>query len=174
MNFKKGFTLIEIIIVIGIMAVLTAIIIPSLTAVRAKNRDTERIADIGTIQLGLLNYYSKNDYYPTSIDPAVNSDILQYITHDALYDSYGSLYTYVPLTRNSGGSAPCTSYHLGAALEAPNSQIDLNDQFNSTDNISDDGHKAMNGYVWCDGYSGPGLAPGVTADGHYSYNIHPN
>ena len=170
MNFKKGFTLIEIIIVIGIMAVLTAIIIPSLTAVRAKNRDTERIADIGTIQLGLLNYYSKNDYYPTSIDPAVNSDILQYITHDALYDSYGSLYTYVPLTRNSDGGVPCTSYHLGAVLEAPNGQIDQNDKFNS--NVS--GSPEMNGYFWCDDYHGLGLAPGTTANGGYAYNIHPN
>ena len=162
MNFKKGFTIVEIIIVIAIMAILTAIAIPSLNNVRAKNRDTERIADIGTIQLGLLNYYSKYGSYPTVLDPN-DPNLKQYISADAFVGPDGKSYGYVPLTRS--GSTNCTSYHLGTVLESPSGQIDSTDQFSST--VS--GSSAMNGYIYCAGYSGSGLATGTL-----NYNIHPN
>jgi len=165
MDFKKGFTLIEIVVVIGIIGVLTVIILPSLSSVRARNRDTERISDIGTLQLSLLNYYSKYGYYPESLN-ASDSKLAPFITANLLVDPDGNAYEYVPLKRGSG--TRCTYYHLGTTLESQTGQINSTDTFSTVGTIS-------NGYQYCGTYPGPGIAPpDFTSDPKiYNYNVHP-
>ncbi|MEI6191032.1 MAG: prepilin-type N-terminal cleavage/methylation domain-containing protein [bacterium] len=165
MKFKKGFTLIEIVVVIGIIGVLTVIILPSLSNVRARNRDTERISDIGTIQLGLLNYYSKYGYYPQILDKA-STTLKQFITPEAFIDPSGNDYNYVPLKRGSG--TKCTYYHLGTTLESQTGQINSTDTFSTVGTIS-------NGYQYCGTYSGSGIAPPdfISNPKVYNYNVHP-
>jgi prepilin-type N-terminal cleavage/methylation domain-containing protein len=166
MKFKKGFTLIEIVVVIAIMGILTVIIIPSLNSARSRNRDMERVADIGTIQLGLLNYYAKYGSYPTELDPA-STTINQYIVESAFVDPDGSFYDYVSLKRSG---TKCTYFHLGATLESQIGQIDKTDTFSSVpESIS-------NGYSYCDSsYSGPGIAAPdlINTPPVYNYNIRP-
>ena len=53
-------------IVIAIIGILTAIVVESTSASRAKARDTRRISDIKDIQLGLAVYYDVNRDYPTA------------------------------------------------------------------------------------------------------------
>jgi prepilin-type N-terminal cleavage/methylation domain-containing protein len=161
MKFKKGFTLIEIVVVIGIIGVLTVIILPSLSNVRTRNRDTERISDIGTIQLGLLNYYSKYGYYPDSLDPA-STTLQQFITPEAFLDPDGNDYNYVPLKRGTG--TKCTYYHLGTTLESQTGQVDKTDNFDSRSSGSAD----MNRYVYCGAYTGPGIGTSTL-----NYNVRP-
>jgi len=164
MKFKKGFTLLEIVVVIAIMGILTVIIIPSLNSARSRNRDMERVADIGTIQLGLLNYYAKYGFYPSSL----LDDKLD-IVDAALVDPNGDDYAYIPLKRNTA-STKCTYFHLGATLESQTGQIDEADKFDSRVSGSTD----MNNYVWC-GYSGSGIAPPDFESNPkiYNYNVHP-
>ncbi len=158
---KKGFTLIEVVAVIAIMGVLTVIIIPSLNSARSRNRDMERVADIGTIHLGLSNYYAKYGSYPTELDPA-STTINQYIVESAFVGPDDKPYKYVPLKRSTG--TKCTYFHLGAELESQAGQVDQTDTFNSTV----DGSEDMNNYVYCGGYTGPGLSPG-----NLNYNVRP-
>ena len=160
MKLKKGFTLIEVIVVIGIVGVLTVIVFPAINNIRAKNRDTERVADIATIQLGLLYYYNQatsSAGYPSTLSELIT----KYVPAEALVSPDGRSYTYVPLTRNSSGVKPCTYYQLGVTLESQSTQIDKADTFNTTANPN------TNGYYWCD-YGGPGLSTGGT-----NYNVHP-
>jgi len=51
MNFKKSFTLVELMIVIAILAILSAIVLFALNPIRLFDnfRDTRRVADINTI-----------------------------------------------------------------------------------------------------------------------------
>ena len=62
--FNKGFTLIELMVVIAIIGVLSAVILPSLNEARMKSRDTRRISEIKQISTALELYYLDNNVYP--------------------------------------------------------------------------------------------------------------
>lgn len=64
LSLKEGFTLVELMIVIAIIALLTGIIMTNLTSSRAKSRDGKRISDLGQIQLALSLYYDRCKQYP--------------------------------------------------------------------------------------------------------------
>ncbi|MEK7162960.1 MAG: type II secretion system protein [Patescibacteria group bacterium] len=65
---KKGFTLIEILIVVAIIGLLTSVVLVGLGSSRAKGRDARRTADLHQTQNALELYYSKNQSYPNVAD----------------------------------------------------------------------------------------------------------
>ena len=62
----SGFTLTELLVVIGIIALLASIIIAGSASSRKTSRDARRIADIGQISVALESYYASNQAYPTT------------------------------------------------------------------------------------------------------------
>ena len=64
-NKNKGFTLIEFLVVIFIIAVLAAAILVSLSKARMSSRDNRRKSDLATLQQALEMYYSDNHKFPT-------------------------------------------------------------------------------------------------------------
>jgi prepilin-type N-terminal cleavage/methylation domain-containing protein len=60
---KKGFTLLEILVVIGIIAVLVGLATTSYSTAQKKARDTKRKSDLRTIQNCLEQYYSYNNNF---------------------------------------------------------------------------------------------------------------
>lgn len=64
MKNTKGFTLIELMIVIAIIGVLAVALVPQLTGAQARSRDTARVADIGNISTVLSTYFSDQWAYP--------------------------------------------------------------------------------------------------------------
>lgn len=67
-KFSKGFTLIEMLIVITIIALLASLILVGMGGARAKTRDSRRIADLHNVMNALELYYAKNAYYPIESD----------------------------------------------------------------------------------------------------------
>lgn len=61
---KKGFTLIEILIVVSIIGLLASVVLVGLGSFRARGRDARRIADLRQTQNALELYYTKNTRYP--------------------------------------------------------------------------------------------------------------
>lgn len=61
---KKGFTLIEILIVVGIIGLLASVVLSGLGSVRGRGRDTRRVADLRQVQQGLELYYTRCQRYP--------------------------------------------------------------------------------------------------------------
>lgn len=61
---KSGFTLIEILVVIGIIGILASIVFVSLANARAKAIDTRRISDIRAISSALLQFNIQFNRYP--------------------------------------------------------------------------------------------------------------
>lgn len=135
----KGFTLIEMLIVITIIALLSSLILVGMGGARAKSRDARRIADLHNVQNALELYYAKTGTYPKPTEASeystlktllINAGIgVSKIPDDPLNDAT-RYYRY-------GGSADGTNYVLGAQLEQQDVALD-NDVDGSVNGINCD------------------------------------
>jgi prepilin-type N-terminal cleavage/methylation domain-containing protein len=66
-SFKRGFTLIELMITITILAITFGVIITSATAVRKAGRDGQRQSDLLTLKTALQQFYADQNYFPDSM-----------------------------------------------------------------------------------------------------------
>ena len=68
MNYKKGFTLLEILLVVGIIAILAGIVIIAINPNKmlASARNTQRSNDLREINSALVQYYIDHNNYPAS------------------------------------------------------------------------------------------------------------
>ncbi len=62
---QKGFTLVELLVAIGIIGILATITTVSVSSIRAKGRDTKRVTDVKAIQANLEIFAETNGGYPT-------------------------------------------------------------------------------------------------------------
>jgi general secretion pathway protein G len=62
---KKGFTLIEILIVVAILSIVSAILAVSFGNIRSKSEDSRRKTDLEEVRSALEQYKSNNNSYPT-------------------------------------------------------------------------------------------------------------
>lgn len=62
---SRGFTIVEIVVVVTVIAILTAIVSLGFIQQQAKGRDSERVASARLITESLEKYYDKNGEYPS-------------------------------------------------------------------------------------------------------------
>ncbi len=129
---SRGFTLVELLIVIAIIAMLTAIVLTSLISSRQKSRDAHRVADLKEVQKALEIYFDTNQTYPVSgagpaypIPPVLYNGTTQFLAGLPQNPS-GTPYRYLatrgaasPFTRCD--VAPCINFLLYVTLENSNS-----------------------------------------------------
>ncbi|MEJ0072566.1 MAG: type II secretion system protein [Candidatus Saccharibacteria bacterium] len=142
-NKSKGFTIVELLIVIVVIGILATLVIVTFTGIQQKARDSKRKTDIGAIQASLESYYSSNNTYPTLTD--LNSDTwrstnMKGFDPNALQDPKGNSptllagqtpsgtqYSYdvtpTGCVDTAGATNPCTNYGIYAKLEADGSII---------------------------------------------------
>ena len=65
----KGFTLIEILVTVIIIAILTAIAVVSYVSINRRSRDVKRKSDLEQVRQALEMYRSDNGFYP-AVDPS--------------------------------------------------------------------------------------------------------
>ncbi|MBI4993780.1 type II secretion system protein [Candidatus Wolfebacteria bacterium] len=70
---KKGFTLIEMLIVVAIIAILSSVFLVGLRGFRSSAYDARRLADLQKIQSYLEIYYTKYRCYPSSQTPGCST-----------------------------------------------------------------------------------------------------
>jgi len=63
-KIQRGFTLIEILVVVAIIGLLSGVILVGLNNARKQGRDARRIADLRQVQNALELYFQKNGKYP--------------------------------------------------------------------------------------------------------------
>jgi prepilin-type N-terminal cleavage/methylation domain-containing protein len=61
---NQGFTLIEILIVVAIIAILASVVLVGLGPTQAAGRDARRVSDLAEVQNGLQLFYGACGYYP--------------------------------------------------------------------------------------------------------------
>lgn len=97
---KSGFTLVELIIVMAVVAILASVVIPSFSKHVRTSRRSEAITTLLTTHRNYEQYYSENGSYPTSnTELPSNSDYYQYSSTVS-----GKIYT-ITATAQSGQTA---------------------------------------------------------------------
>jgi prepilin-type N-terminal cleavage/methylation domain-containing protein len=106
---EKGFTIIELTIVLALIAIFAAVFFVSLGNTRQDARDTQRIGDMQTILGAQNSYYSHNDYFFTDDGSGGIPDISGYLTGPS--DQGGGTYIW----KNNTGCDPDGEYFCAYA-----------------------------------------------------------
>ena len=73
---KKAFTLLEMLIVLGIIATILSALAVSFSTTQKKSRDAKRKGDIKALQSGLEQYYVTCDYsYPVDVSDTLGTSL---------------------------------------------------------------------------------------------------
>lgn len=64
---QKAFSLIELMVVIGIVAIISAVSIGSLSVIQENSKDTQRQADLQVLKGALQQFYADQNFYPNSL-----------------------------------------------------------------------------------------------------------
>jgi len=120
-NKNKGFTIVELLIVIVVIGILATLVIVTFTGIQQKGRNSQRQTDINAVDSQVEAFYAQHGFYPTQADLATASFVTKYLKGldpESLRDPKqatggtigttvsSSQYSYVAL--NSGGTG-CTN-----------------------------------------------------------------
>src|SRR5271170_5409527 len=65
---NKGFTIVELLIVIVVIGILALLVITTYSGIQAKARNAKRQSDIKSLQTQVEAFFSQNGYYPSRTD----------------------------------------------------------------------------------------------------------
>ncbi len=128
-NERKGFTLIEILIVVAIIAILASVVLVGLGPTQQAGRDARRISDLQEDQNGLELFYNKCGFYPGTAGTTCTGGSPGGTTWASVQTALSGANIGVstvpqdPSTNRTymyGYDSGNTSYILGAALENAN------------------------------------------------------
>ncbi|MBU1091705.1 type II secretion system GspH family protein [Patescibacteria group bacterium] len=130
---NRGFTIIEMLIVLAIIAMLSSIAMSLFSSSKAKARDSRREEDMKDIQNGLNLYVSNSQIYPICDEEVINgaSDCLSQVM---ISTGFMKGVPYDPLGRGTGGS--CGGSNPEYCYVSPDGFSYMLRYFLETDNIS--------------------------------------
>lgn len=132
MIFKRGYSLFEVLVVLGMVIILLGVVLVRLDTSRERARDNKQIARIQQLTLALQDYMAACHAYPDELDAGANntrgggtcSTDLGTILGN--YEVNLSDFSYVPLRSNS---TYCDGFHVSIRLEGNHPQLENDDDF---------------------------------------------
>lgn len=124
MKNKKGFTLVEVLLVIVIIAILTAIVLVAINPARqvAQANNTKRRADVNTILNAISQYMVDNSGTApssiTAVATVMGDDAAEIDICADLVPTYLAALPYDP-TATGAGYTDCNTYYLGYTVSEP-------------------------------------------------------
>jgi len=109
---QKGFTIVELLIVIVVIGILATLVIVTFTGIQKKARDSQRQTDINATNGQLAAFYTNYGFYPTVADLQTASFLSSYmkgLDPESLKDPKG------PSKNVTGGTAAVDQYSYVAA-----------------------------------------------------------
>lgn len=126
---ERGFTLIELMVVVAIIAILAGILIPNFVNARAQAQTAACESNLRSIATSLELYYTDNQVYPTASNASVQPSLLTsngvaYLDNtpkDPAAQTASAAYS-LTTTQASGGSPAtytitCPGVHVGSTLQ---------------------------------------------------------
>lgn len=117
-NSKKAFTLLELLVVVGLLSIIISFLAVSYSSSQRKARDTKRKSDLQAINSSLEQYYTVCGYqYPSSLGTSINcAAITPTIMIMATIPVDPRTTTPYPFVTVAGGSYQLCTYSLEAAV----------------------------------------------------------
>lgn len=117
---KRGFTLVELLVVIGILATLLAIVLVAINPARqfAQARNTQRWSDVNSILNAVHQYYAENGSLPAAITVTptnIGSGESDIDICAALVPTYLAAMPYDP-SATGAHYTDCTDYNVGYVI----------------------------------------------------------
>jgi prepilin-type N-terminal cleavage/methylation domain-containing protein len=138
---NRGFTLIEMLVVIAIIAILTGIIVTGLVGSKAKSRDAKRASDLSQIALAIEQYFDRCDVYPTpdtlsgnSVIDAITLNQTCSATNNGVPITLGNFISVIP-TDPSGTGSPLKIASYGYAVNNTDTDYVLYTEFEASNSV---------------------------------------
>ena len=136
MERQRGFTLLEMMVVVAIIAILAGILIPNFTRARAQAQTAACIGNMKTIATALELYYTDKQAYPVATTAAIESTFMENVLNG-----------YLSVLPRDPAAIPNTDYILTTVSAADNGGV-------------------AGYTIWCPGSHDPAtlqnIAPGTT------------
>lgn len=110
-NYRKGFTIVELLIVIVVVAILAGIVIVSYNGIQNRASDARRAQAAGSVIRLMQNYHTVNGFFPTDIRCVGSA------SHYPATSDFASGECYKEVTRSSGAISNRVS--VGATTITP-------------------------------------------------------
>lgn len=113
---KKGFTVLELLVILGIITILIALVLTSLNSARERSSDDRKVSNVKTVVVGLREYFSVCRHYPKNLTGTEDCS--------ALASQQKNLKDIIPSVVDLGFNQPGSKYHYASLVDAQSALSD--------------------------------------------------